>query len=214
MKPAQIVVFDFDGTLCDSAFAMIALTNMLSQKYKFLPVQNPSGPSLEVLRTQGLTEVFKSLRVNPWMVPFIVADARRLFRNFVPRLRVFPEIREILLQLKAQNYRLFIVSSNSVSNIEAFCNLQQLQIFEAIYAVRGLNKKADRLKKMIKDLGVEPRHAVYVGDELRDIEAAHLADMPAIAVTWGVNSEVSFVGKTPYIAQKPADILSLLASMR
>jgi phosphoglycolate phosphatase len=33
--------------------------------------------------------------------------------------------------------------------------------------------------------GFEPAHCVYVGDDLRDVQAAHAAGMPAIAAAYG-----------------------------
>ncbi|MGV8823422.1 HAD-IA family hydrolase [Methylibium petroleiphilum] len=64
-------------------------------------------------------------------------------------------------------------------------------------------------------LGVAPREAVYVGDDLRDIEAARAAGMPAIAAAYG------YLGATPdldawgadAVIATPLDLLPLLAPL-
>lgn len=69
----------------------------------------------------------------------------------------------------------------------------------------------DPLLLACRQLGLEPADCVYVGDDLRDIQAAHAAGMRAIAAGWG------YEGATPLaewqadvVAPTPADLLALL----
>ncbi len=64
-------------------------------------------------------------------------------------------------------------------------------------------------------LGIAPHEAVYVGDDLRDMEAARAAGMPAIAAAYG------YLGATPdldawradAVIATPLDLLPLLAPL-
>ena len=60
-------------------------------------------------------------------------------------------------------------------------------------------------------LGIAPQNCLYVGDDARDIEAAHAAGMKALAAAWG------YLGEHPInpwgadaIIQTPAQILDFL----
>lgn len=59
---------------------------------------------------------------------------------------------------------------------------------------------------------MEPETAWYVGDEVRDVEAARGAGMRSIAVSWGFNSEMALRAAHPdYIAASPNELPDLLS---
>ncbi len=77
-----------------------------------------------------------------------------------------------------------------------------------------LTGKARRLRGTARALKVKPAEAVYVGDEVRDIEAARSAGMRVIAVTWGFNDEKLLASYTPdAIARKPSELPVLLRKL-
>jgi len=43
------------------------------------------------------------------------------------------------------------------------------------------------LKKVLKLSGIDKRDAIYLGDELRDIQASKKVGLSCGSVTWGVN---------------------------
>ncbi len=64
-----------------------------------------------------------------------------------------------------------------------------------------------------QELGVEASSVLYVGDDLRDIQAAQAAGMPSAAANWGYighNGEVGSWG-ADVIADHPLDLLLTLA---
>jgi phosphoglycolate phosphatase len=50
--------------------------------------------------------------------------------------------------------------------------------------VRVFGKQA-KLKKLLKQSGVEANEAICIGDEIRDIQAAEKMQIPFGAVSWG-----------------------------
>jgi phosphoglycolate phosphatase len=48
--------------------------------------------------------------------------------------------------------------------------------------------KAEKLARVLRESGTEAMHALSVGDEIRDIEAAQSAGIPCAAVTWGFST--------------------------
>lgn len=63
-----------------------------------------------------------------------------------------------------------------------------------------------------EQLGVPPARALYVGDDLRDIQAAQAAAMPSAAARWGYighNGDIADWG-ADVIATTPLDLLHFL----
>jgi len=52
---------------------------------------------------------------------------------------------------------------------------------------------------------------IYIGDEVRDIEAARAAGIKIASVTWGYNLESILTENKPdYIVTQPRDLLNLM----
>jgi phosphoglycolate phosphatase len=51
---------------------------------------------------------------------------------------------------------------------------------------------------------------MYIGDEVRDIDAAKKAEVAAVSVTWGYNTEEVLTKNNPKIIIKTPSELSLL----
>lgn len=64
-----------------------------------------------------------------------------------------------------------------------------------------------------EQLGIAPGQAVYVGDDLRDIQAARAAGMPVVAAGYGYIGQCE-VGswQADAIIERPQDLLTLLAT--
>jgi phosphoglycolate phosphatase len=67
--------------------------------------------------------------------------------------------------------------------------------------------KAAKLRQTIRQCSVQPPQAVYIGDEIRDAEAAARAGIAFGAVTWGQH-------RTEILrAQKPAHLFTTVREM-
>lgn len=61
-----------------------------------------------------------------------------------------------------------------------------------------------KLKTKIKDL-------VYIGDEVRDIEAAKKAGILSVGVSWGFQTEVAMKKASPdHLFNKPQELMTLI----
>jgi phosphoglycolate phosphatase len=68
------------------------------------------------------------------------------------------------------------------------------------------------LLEAARRMGMSPAECVYVGDDLRDVQAGHAAGMLTIAAAWGylgAGEPVEAWG-AHHVAQTPADLLKLL----
>jgi len=96
-------------------------------------------------------------------------------------------IKEALFELKQQGYRLGVLTSNSKKNVCAFmAHNGMTEVFDFIYSGKNLFGKDKVMVQMLAREGLAKEAVLYVGDELRDIEASRKVGLRVIAVTWGL----------------------------
>jgi phosphoglycolate phosphatase-like HAD superfamily hydrolase len=127
-------------------------------------------------------------------------------------INVFGGMAETIKQVHSDGQQLFIMSSNSTSNVREFLLQNELNpYFTKIYGGVGLLGKARALKRILRANQLKPGECVYIGDEPRDIEASKAVGISCIAVTWGFNaSELLKDHKPDAIADTPEELLELL----
>ena len=86
--------------------------------------------------------------------------------------------------------------------------------FLEVYGGAGLFGKARYLKKLLKEQNLEKEDAMYIGDEARDIKAAHSAKIKIIAVTWGFARPADLEALEPTAtAEHPEDLIKILEEL-
>jgi phosphoglycolate phosphatase len=111
------------------------------------------------------------------------------------------------LRSLSNDYKLAIVSSNSTADINQFLKQHNIEVFDYVYGGGGIFGKHNKIKKCIKHFKFQKDEAIYIGDEVRDIEAAHKAGCKSIAVTWGFQPKKVLEASNPHeLAQKPEEI--------
>jgi len=184
MVKAPLVLFDFDGTLCPSFDLLVREFNAVSKYYGLKKVESHE---IENLRDMGAKEVQKVLGISMFKLPFLVKKICRNISAHIVELKPILGISEVLHALKAAGYSLGILSSNSEKNIRIYLKKYDLDFFDFIYTGKAIFSKKRHLGKIRKLAGIDNISA-YVGDEVRDMEAAQDAYVPGIAVSWGFNS--------------------------
>lgn len=178
-------IFDFDGTIADS-FALAC--SILMNHAKYLGCKQLSTAELLALKDMHAREVLKYLEVPFWRVALFVRKVRKITRERADEINIFPEWPTILKQLSL-NHKIGLISSNSYEVIEFVLKKHHiLTLFDFISCDKSLFGKKRCLNKLIKQRALNPSATYYVGDEVRDVEAAHAAKINSIAVSWGFNS--------------------------
>jgi phosphoglycolate phosphatase len=176
------IIFDFDGTIADSFLIALSIT------YELVHREPLPDEDISRLRSMSLIQVLRELRIPPWRVPFLLRRIRRRMSGRMDEIMIIPGIGEIIKAL-SEEHKLFILSSNSAANVRVF--LQRFGIegcFSGIYGNVSPLRKASKLLKLVRENSLSIRDAWYVGDEARDIKAAHLACLKSAAVTWGYSN--------------------------
>ena len=205
----KTIIFDFDGTIADS---MALAISIFAELLRRPPMTNEQ--EIADLRQLGLRQVIKKIDVPRWRVPYLIARGRRLMQKRMDEVDIFEGIETVLRDLHKAGYSLFIISSNSTKNVKAFLDSHKLlSYFDQVHGGVGVFDKAAALRKAIRINKIKRETCYYVGDEVRDIEAARRAHVKMVSVAWGYNSPSALESHKPFaIVQKPEDLLSLLVT--
>ncbi|MCJ2083460.1 HAD-IA family hydrolase [Methylobacterium sp. J-090] len=179
--PYRLLVFDFDGTLADSFPWFARVINDVADRYRFRRI---APHETEVLRGLDAAGIVRHLGIAPWKLPFISRHMHGLAARDIGEIPLFPGIREMLADLDAAGMPLAIVSSNTRANIEAVLGADAGR-FRHHACGAALFGKGKRLRALIRDAGFAPETVLYVGDEIRDHDAARAAGCDFAAVAWG-----------------------------
>ena len=201
----QIIIFDFDGTIADTKETVIAITNRLAPEFGFSPLDE-----IEIARYQDLTarELIKESRVSWWKIPFLIQRVKRELKQEIPTIQPIAGIETALEELKAYQFQLGIITSNSEDNASQFLRqhglLHYFNFIESSFHLLGKDKVIQRLLRQKK---FSPEAVTYVGDETRDIEAARKSGVRMIAVSWGFNSVAALTkGEPDALTHHPSEL--------
>ncbi|MGQ3888565.1 HAD hydrolase-like protein [Legionella sp. CNM-1927-20] len=203
------LIFDFDGTLADSFFAVIQKFSLLANELNFREINQAE---VDKLRSLSSRELIAYLNIPIYKLPKILRKARESLSKDIYSLPIFADLPDILTKLQQLNCTLGILTSNSEENVLIWLNHYKIQhLFSFIHAESSYFGKKNLLRKIIKAHQMPLLKTFYIGDETRDIEAAQKANINSIAVSWGFNSEETLMQYQPsYLAKTPKDILNFI----
>jgi phosphoglycolate phosphatase len=202
------IIFDMDGTIADS---FDYVSDFLVAQAKLKPL---SEEEKRALRGISMREMAHKLGYHWWDAPKLFIRGRRRMRHSIQgkHLQSFEGMPEIIRKLHGEGHELFILSTNSLRNVHHFLDDQKIhKFFLEIYAGVGVFSKAPGLRQLLKEQRLKAEDAVYVCDELRDIEAAQSVGVRTVAVTWGFARRSKLVGMRPTaLADTPAELMRIL----
>jgi len=211
----QVVIFDFDGTLANSISLALRLYNEHADQFKVQRVTEDELPALrKMVREKGYAKSLKSKGVFLPRLPAMVLTIAREMRNHMSEVKPYTGIIKALQDLKAQGFRIGVLTSNQEPIVREFLETHQYPLFDFIVSEKTLFGKEKALKKIMKKFSLDPSSVVYVGDEPRDISASRKAGISVIGVSWGLAGEDG-LGKTPpdVIVHKPKELVAAVKSL-
>jgi phosphoglycolate phosphatase len=203
------VIFDFDGTIADTFLFYFNLLNRLAEKFNFDKID---PEKIDFYRNLNSHEIIELLKIPPLRLPFFVYEARKLLKKEIELIKPIPGIKETITYFKDSDIRLGIITSNSVKNVQTFLKRFDFPHFDFVFSSLRIWEKSHTLLKVLSRNKLDPQSVFYIGDETRDIEAAHDAGVKAVAVTWGYNSEAILKTFSPeHLVSSTQSLQSLIA---
>jgi phosphoglycolate phosphatase len=203
----QLAIFDFDGTLANTFAVFGESLNTLALKHRFRLV-TPEDEAR--MRSMSASEILRELRLPIWRVPAVRSDYRKMLHKRIDEVQPFPGITASLEALLDDGIALAVATSNTVDNVKAVLGRELVERFAALECGSALFGKSHRLRHILQQTSIDPEHAIYIGDELRDAEAAQRVGVKFGAVAWGYTSSDALLQKDPHIAFRvPADLAQL-----
>ena len=203
------IIFDFDGTIADSFDYVL---DFLAAQAKLLPLE---GTDRQDLRQLSMIAMARQLGHSRWRLPLLFWRGKRQMGDIMAQVEPFAGIAEVIRKLHAEGHELFIVSSNDLANVHAFLHKHQLhEYFLETYGGVGLFGKAPALRRLLRQHQLQLEDSLYIGDELRDVEAAQSIKMRMIAVLWGFAKHADLRALKPTaLAETPEDIIKIIEEL-
>ena len=153
------------------------------------------------------------LHVPFWRLPFLFWKGRREMIKHIDMVQPFDDMKEVVQKLHSDGNKLFVVSSDSVQNIQTFMgnNNMNTNFVRISSGGFGLFGKARVLRKTLAQNRLKTDETFYIGDEVRDIRAARAAGIRAIAVSWGYSNVAELTKHNPAaLVTNPSQILNVV----
>lgn len=180
-----LILFDFDGTIADSFPVLVSF----ARREGLLP----EGENPEAFRDLHARELLRRASIPWWRLPFMTLGFHRYFASSAAEVNLVDGMSEAVRRLHAEGFVLGIVTTNSQENAVRILEREGLApYFSSVVGNRNLFGKAPVLRRTVRRYGAEPGDVWYVGDEVRDAEAAREAGLRFVAVSWGYNSPKAF----------------------
>jgi phosphoglycolate phosphatase len=215
MKP-KLIIFDFDGTLCDTRKNIIIAFRATMERLG-LPMRSEE----ECAATIGLTlyDGFRSLYPNfsDNEAEHAVETYRAIFaeqrKELMPDL--FPKVGETLDTLYNNGYTLSIASSRLTDSLMLFMQAHHIDHYFSYVvgsdSVTHHKPHAEPVLVTLQELGVDASEAIVVGDMTVDILMARNAGVVNVGITWGnASREELQQAEADYIIDHIETLLTLL----
>lgn len=195
----ELLVFDWDGTLMDSA---AAISESLQAACTELGLPVPSREQARYVIGLGLTDALA------YVLPGLPeADYPRVLERFrVHFLRrdagttLFPGAAEMIRELRDTGFMLAVATGKSRRGLDRALQETGLQgCFDATRcADEGFSKPHPGMLEAVMDaLATPPAATVMIGDTTHDLEMAKAAGVAAVAVTYGAHERAALTACRP-----------------
>jgi 2-phosphoglycolate phosphatase len=211
---SKAVLFDFDGTLADTAADLSRALNHLRR------ARGLAELPLEVLRphassgARGLIGAgLDILPEHPEFTQLRDGFLEHYAREICVDTRLFPGMDKLLAGIEARGLRWGIVTNKSTRLtqmlVEAMGLRERVACVVCGDTTPHLKPNPASLLHAARVLALSPEDCVYLGDDLRDIQAARAAGMPVYAVAWGYGRDLQGWQANGVIGE-PEELLRLL----
>ncbi|GGM24372.1 HAD-IA family hydrolase [Pseudomonas asuensis] len=191
MPDYKLLVFDWDGTLCDSIGRIVEVMQSAAAD---LGVPVRSDQSIKSIIGLGLPEAIQTL--YPEMTQKDIERFRQCYSDhFIMREQepspFFSGVAEGLAAFRRKGYRLAVATGKSRRGLDRVLAAKGLiDFFDVTRCADETASKPDplMLNEILAHCDVHPSKALMIGDAPFDLEMARRAQIASVAVSYGAQS--------------------------
>ncbi|MFA6602808.1 MAG: HAD-IA family hydrolase [Candidatus Shapirobacteria bacterium] len=203
----KAVIFDFDGTIANT---YPVLKEILDELMPQMGYKQFSETEWQKFRETGTKELLKSTKISLVKLMIMVKRMQSELNRRLSEVEPFEGIKEVTDQLKKRGIVVGIISSDTKKNILEFLNKEEMEV-DCLMTGTNLFGKDKLINKYLKQRGLASNEVIYVGDEIRDVEACKRVGVKVAAVTWGFNSKEALKKSQPdYLVDRPKDLMTVV----
>ena len=210
------VIFDFDGTIVDSAPAILATLQQVLAVHKIEPVcavsQALIGPPLAATLT-ALTGISDKAALDRLTDSFKqIYDGSGLESTVL-----YEGMEAVIRQLALSGHRLLIATNKRQYPTERLLARFKLTgFFAGVHCLDTQSPphadKAAMLTRLLQSESLTPQRSLYIGDTCHDEFAAAKAGLPFLAVAWGYGVGLQKVSAQAQLVATPAVLPAAIAA--
>jgi len=198
-KRFELIVFDWDGTLMDSAAAIVTA---IQESCRDLAITPPSDDQARHIIGLGLQDALRG--VLPGLDPSRYGEVAERYRHHYllheHELVLFEGAFEMITALGKAGYLLAVATGKGRSGLDRALNSSGLQRhFHATRCADECHSKPhpQMLLELMEEFGVTPENTLMIGDTTHDLLMARNAQVPALAVAYGAHPRALLEAETP-----------------
>jgi len=216
VNASRAVLFDFDGTLADTAADLCAALNDLRKDDRLDPLDVEAVRPYASMGARGMLRIGFGLKPGDERYDALREGfLNRYEQRMCEQTRVFPGIPGLLEFFSKNHIRWGIVTNKAM---RFTTRLVEVLGIAPDCVVGGdstphLKPHPGSLLLAAEKLNLAPADCYYLGDDLRDIQAARAAGMRAVAVEWGYTSPdngAPSAWNADVLIRKPLDLVAHL----
>lgn len=200
MKPFDLVMFDLDGTLVETAPEIMDAVNDVLRRFSLPEVTQKmvddwiGHGTLELLVkalaqvTQSSAEAMRGSALLDQAVPVYNSAYKARCGT---RSHLYPQVRETLVALRRQGVKLAVVTNKEGRYTQVVLDVHRLSdMFDVVISGDTFATKKPTpvgVVHCLERFGVAPERALFVGDSSIDVATARAADVPVWMLPYGYN---------------------------
>lgn len=200
MKSYKVVIFDWDGTLMDSAAKIVSCMQMTARDCG-MPVPDYDAVS-HIIGISLKPAIMQLFAIDDELLADKLVDAYKnayLQQDTTP-CPLFEGVENMLSQLQQRGYTLAVATGKARRGLNrAWEQTGTGAFFTASRCADEAHSKPspDMLLQLLDELGVSAHDAVMIGDTTYDMQMAQVIGMDRVGVSYGVHAPVNLAKHHP-----------------
>ena len=195
----DLIVFDWDGTLMDSAAAIV---HAIQASCRDLGLPEPSDERARYVIGLGLGDALRhavpELRESDY--PRMIERYRHHYLSRDHELTLFDGVEALLAELSARGRMLGVATGKSRAGLDRVLGNTGLGVH--FHATRCADECFSKphpamLDELMGELGVMPERTLMVGDTTHDLQMAKNAGVAVLAVSFGAHPRAALEAESP-----------------